>query len=314
MKNPVKTFAPNLLGRDFVVGDLHGSYSILQNLLKNINFDPAVDRMFSVGDLVDRGPHSLKCLSLLLTDWFHAVLANHEQMMIEKFKGGYGGEYWFRNGGIWGMEAYNDYNAIYNLHDPNRSPLDASMELIDLLPVIEELPYLITVNTKSGKKFHIIHAELPPGKVINDTILSDPEQVRSLATIQRNGDGDSFTWGRYIFGSYFSRGLGNKEMLLADPSLQHATKVFNDDLSHIISGHTIVQKPFTIVGQTNIDTGAYSSYWEPPMPYESPKPYPQEWAKLTCVELDTWTFYQATETTFNEIDPVVITENDIYGI
>ena len=310
MKNPLKTFEPNLAGRDFVVGDLHGSYSAFMHLLKNINFDKTVDRMFSVGDTVDRGPDSLSCLSLLHEDWFHAVMANHEQMMIQKFNGGYGGEYWYRNGGTWGMEAVNDYQAVYVRQDKSRIINETSVQTIDLLPLVEELPFLITVKTKSGKKFHIIHAELPHGPEVTDALLSDPAQVYSLATIQR-GDGDAFTWGRYLFGSYFSKNLSNKELLLIDPSLKHATKVFNDELSHIISGHTIVRKPLTIVGQTNIDTGAYSSYYVPPMPYAPTPQKPPEWARLTCVELDTWKFYQATDTLFNEVEPVVISRDDI---
>jgi Calcineurin-like phosphoesterase len=108
MKNPIKTFEPNTVGRDFVIGDLHGSYTAFENLLEKLYFDETKDRMFSVGDLCDRGPNSLACLGLLHEPWFHAVLSNHEQMMLEKFRGGYMGEYWFQNGGHWGMEAWND--------------------------------------------------------------------------------------------------------------------------------------------------------------------------------------------------------------
>ena len=88
MKNPLKTFEANTSGRDFVVGDLHGSYSAFQNLLKGLDFDKTVDRMFSVGDLVDRGPDSVSCLSLIQEPWFNAVLANHEVAMISHSKEG----------------------------------------------------------------------------------------------------------------------------------------------------------------------------------------------------------------------------------
>ena len=139
MKNPLKILNPNLVGRDFIIGDLHGSYSIFKNLLKNISFNPEIDRIISVGDLIDRGPDSPNCLSLIREPWFHAVLANHEQMMIEKFRDGYMGNFWFNNGGIWGIEAWNDYDAVYNLQKEGRIPSDTSMEIIDLLPLIEEL-------------------------------------------------------------------------------------------------------------------------------------------------------------------------------
>ena len=52
----VRRFAPNTAGRDFVVGDIHGCFDALGDEMDRIRFDPAVDRMFSVGDLVESGP------------------------------------------------------------------------------------------------------------------------------------------------------------------------------------------------------------------------------------------------------------------
>ena len=310
MKNPLKTFEANTVGRDFVVGDLHGSYSAFLNLLKGIEFDKSKDRMFSVGDLVDRGPDSVSCLSLLREPWFNAVLANHEAMMIDKFNGGWSGSYWYQNGGQWGMEAVNDYKAVFVNQTKDRIPNDTSMRIIDLLKDAEELPFLITINTKSGKKFHVLHAELPGAAgLITDEVLSDPAKVHKLATTQR-GDGEAFLWYRHLFGSLYSRNLGNREQIL-DETIWADIDIFNDELSHIISGHTILQKPVTLVGQTNIDTGGYSSYWEPVEPYMTGGVAPKPWACLTCVELDTWEFYQATAERFGMIEPFVMTRKDI---
>lgn len=311
MKTPLKTLEPNLHGRDYVIGDLHGSYSAFTNLLRNIKFDESVDRIISVGDLVDRGPNSLQCLQLLRKPWFHAVFANHEQMMVDKFNGGWSGAYWYRNGGQWGMEAYNDYKAVYAEQDQNRIPTDASYELFSLLPLTEELPFLITVATKSGKKFHILHAELPPTRLqITDDMLGDPKQVYLLATTQ-SGDGDAFLWSRAIYGEFYAKNLDDRNDIIADINSNRFIDMYNDDLSHIISGHTIMQRPTTILGQTNIDTGAYSSYYVPAEPYGPASRPPPAWAALTCVELDTWTFYKVTDVTFETVLPYVITEEDL---
>ena len=311
MKNAVKTFNANLKGRDFVIGDLHGSYSAFQNLLEGLNFDPVVDRMFSVGDLVDRGPESLECLKLLYEPWFEAVLSNHEQMMLEKFRGGGMGYYWFNNGGGWGAEAYNDYMIKMQGNVSKRIFPDSSLELHDLIPIVDDLPFLITVNTKSGKKFHILHAELPSGKgIITDEILSDPDKVYALATVQR-GDGDAFLWARYLFDSFYQNELNNREKILRTLRYNNMAKMFNDKLSHIISGHTILQRPMTIIGQTNIDTGAYKSYQEPRGIYSNGYVgTPPGWAGLTCIDLDKWKFYKATETTFTEVNPFVVTAEE----
>ncbi len=73
-------FARNERGRDFAVGDIHGCFSDLSRGLKAIGFDESVDRLFSVGDLVDRGPQSDKALEWLDKPWFHAICGNHDFM------------------------------------------------------------------------------------------------------------------------------------------------------------------------------------------------------------------------------------------
>src|SRR5436853_4818265 len=46
----------------YVVGDIQGCYSEFQQLLDTIAFEPARDRLWLVGDLVNRGPDSLSVL------------------------------------------------------------------------------------------------------------------------------------------------------------------------------------------------------------------------------------------------------------
>ena len=93
----------NTTGRDFVIGDLHGMYTELKNQMKKVGFDEKHDRLFSVGDLIDRGKDSLSCLELLQESWFFAVCGNHEQMMIDSILGNdqLAGKIWYFNGGSW---------------------------------------------------------------------------------------------------------------------------------------------------------------------------------------------------------------------
>lgn len=306
MKNPVQTFEPNELGRDFVIGDLHGSLSCFQNLIKNLNFDPMKDRMFSVGDLVDRGPDSLGCLELLHKPWFHSVLSNHEQMMLEAFYGGPMGEYWTRNGGRWGMAAKRDWDAQKVNHGYGELITHAlepgSQRVFGALPLVREMPYLITVKMADNRKFHIIHAELPPVAGITDEVLEDPESVLKLATSE-SGEGDFFLWGRYMFRNFYRADMTNAAKIKRSIAYHFRENFgwFSDGLSHIISGHTIVQRPITIIGQTNIDTGAYGSYLHGAPRYES----------LTCVELAAWKFYQATETEFRTVEPFSVNRSEV---
>lgn len=304
MKNPVRTYGANIEGRDFVIGDLHGSYSVFQNLLQNLQFDPLKDRMFSVGDLVDRGPDNIECLELLYEPWFHTVMSNHEQMMWEAFHGGYMGQFWMRNDGAWGAEAMNDWHnrAHYTTNKLElRIPSDSSVRLWEALDLVRELPFIMTVKLLNGRQVHIIHAELPPGNVITDEVLADPVKTLELATVQ-SSDGDFFAWGRHIFYHFYNTDLSDLAKVKRTVAYHHGKRnVFNDKLSHVISGHTIIRRPMTILGQTNIDTCAYGSL----------HPKAAKWEALTCVELNTWKFYQATATEFREVEPLVVTSDDI---
>ncbi len=70
------------------------------NKMEEAEFDKNIDRLFSVGDLIDRGPDSLKCLRLIDEPWFYPVVGNHEDMMCRYF---YSDEAysWRMNGGDW---------------------------------------------------------------------------------------------------------------------------------------------------------------------------------------------------------------------
>ena len=101
----IKRFPKNDAGRDFVVGDLHGCFARLQEDLGKLNFDPEKDRLFSVGDLVDRGPDSEQALGWLDKPRFHAVRGNHEQMAIDHCAGNSDPRIYAANGGACGWSA-----------------------------------------------------------------------------------------------------------------------------------------------------------------------------------------------------------------
>lgn len=77
-----KDIAMNHKGQDFFVGDIHGEYELLLATLAQCQFNFECDRLFSVGDIVDRGIDSIACLELLHQPWFYAVRGNHEQMLL----------------------------------------------------------------------------------------------------------------------------------------------------------------------------------------------------------------------------------------
>ena len=303
----IQTLEPNLLGRDFVVGDLHGMYNTLQELLQKVNFDPTKDRLISVGDLVDRGPDSQKCLELLNEPWFHAVVANHEQMMLDSFDGGWLGQFWMQNGGFWAhsaQELWKDrQRTVTNELDRSRDPTAEEQRLFDVLAKVRKLPYVITINRPDGKKFHVIHAELPPGRTITDEMLADPAKVAELASAY-SPDGEFITWGRYLFRNFALADLSNTKKIRRAVAYQFRLDehLWRPGLSHIISGHTILHRPMTILGRTNIDTGAF-------LMSEGKK-----WTALTMLELGSWKFYQMSNAGFRVVEPLVVNMEDIRDV
>lgn len=92
----------------WVVSDIHVCYQWLMDELKRRHFNPDADLLISVGDIIDRGPDSVKCLQLMQEKWFYAVRGNHEQMALDALENN-DFSLWSINGGNWftGLRSLN---------------------------------------------------------------------------------------------------------------------------------------------------------------------------------------------------------------
>lgn len=153
----------NELGRDYVVGDIHGHVSKLEDQLAAINFDKSKDRLICVGDLIDRGPESAQALDLLDEDWFFSVMGNHEYLMLSGLKHQNSNDrlVWIQNGGEWITTAARDRWGHW-------------------FEKIESMPIGIEVVSSSGHKYGIVHADFPGRDWADFDNFSDDELQRCL--------------------------------------------------------------------------------------------------------------------------------------
>lgn len=124
-------------------GDIHGCLEQLRRKLWHCGFDPWRDLLISVGDVIDRGPQSLRCLQLLEQHWVRAVRGNHEQMAMDALASQQM-SLWLMNGGDW----------FIALADNQQKQAKTALEKC------QHLPFILEVHSRTGK--HVIaHADYP---------------------------------------------------------------------------------------------------------------------------------------------------------
>ena len=233
--NKIKYFEPNTKGRDLIVGDIHGCLEDLLLALKALNFDEKVDRLFSVGDLIDRGPNSYECAQLIYKDWFHAIRGNHEDMMIRTIlRGEYdASRMWIDNGGDW-IYKQGTYEQQYSKEDLKELALD-----------LDELPLVIIVGT-GEKRFNIVHAEFRRAVVSQGGVFAFVHTNVNDQDVDRwtfsSADEQSMMWGRTLI-----RGPIDQQNL-------------QKGLSETFVGHTPVYHIVRAMQQMYIDTGCVYHY------------------------------------------------------
>lgn len=157
-------FPPNRQGRDFVCGDIHGGWPLLERALTGCDFRPDRDRLFCVGDLIDRGPESARFPEYLARDWFHAVAGNHEQMALRAVleQDREAEAVWWMNGGGWILDI-------------------GAREGRALVKQLASLPLAIEVEGFGPEPVVLVHAGLPghDWPAVRDTLAVSGDDART---------------------------------------------------------------------------------------------------------------------------------------
>lgn len=130
MVDRIHKYPLNRDGRDIILGDIHGNFKIANQVLESLNMRRG-DRVYTVGDIVNRGEDSIKCFDKFA---HRSVRGNHEQLILSYWKGDIEKCKLKKAGGDWFLKLHKDYQneIIYRIkHMPTA------------IQIGEENPYII---------------------------------------------------------------------------------------------------------------------------------------------------------------------------
>lgn len=210
----------------------------LDSLLEHVEFNPeSGDRLFSVGDLADRGPDSIGCLSMLKYSWFYSVIGNHDGYMLDVLQPLFDSGHLDRiephgdllmNGGAWILDEIIDGVRI------SKGLQDAALGLLNS-------PNILVVG-EGDMRFNIVHGDLYSSERSNGVLLDRDidNNFMDIPEEQRQSILDNITSGRKVALAPFRNSLPKSDF----------------GLSPTYCGHTPGKDVESVLGHINIDTGA----------------------------------------------------------
>ena len=187
--SPIGTMSIASQARRLFVGDLHGCLAELNELLDRFGFRPGRDGLYSVGDVVGKGPDVPGTLRLLREAGARVVMGNHDHALVEAARQLQAGKH----------PKHPDYLESLG------GEREEWVAWISSWPLFLEMPDLI-----------LVHAGLEPGK--RDLSAMSPRILTRIRTwdgkgahLDRDGDPPWFECvhpGKtVVFGHWARRGL-----------------------------------------------------------------------------------------------------------
>jgi serine/threonine protein phosphatase 1 len=111
------------MGRIFAIGDIHGCSKTFQKLLLDKICIQKSDKIYCIGDYIDRGNDSKGVIDFILSlrkqsYHVHTLRGNHEQLMIDSIQSKDKFFHWMKSGGdatlkSFDIESYNEMKPVY---------------------------------------------------------------------------------------------------------------------------------------------------------------------------------------------------------
>ena len=165
----------------YLVGDIQGCFNELTALLVQVNFDDKKDTLYLAGDLVARGPDSLKTLRLVksLGESAKVVLGNHDLHLLAV------------HAGIKKAKKSAQLAALLAADD-----IDELMDWLAAQPLLQKIPQLYSQTKQQAitNDAYMSHAGISPQWQLADAIEQAQFVHSKLASSERN------TWLALMYG------------------------------------------------------------------------------------------------------------------
>lgn len=141
------------MGRTIVVGDIHGCFDELTDLLELIKLNND-DRLIAVGDLITKGPKNREVLDLFISDpRLSSVVGNHDRIIRQKLRGE-------------PVRLNKDQRTVLKQLGANRERYS---------DFLRSLPFTIDLGSHL-----VVHAGLRPGVELDKQMASDMTEIRTM--------------------------------------------------------------------------------------------------------------------------------------
>lgn len=248
--------------RTLVLGDVHGGYLALRQVLDRANFDPASDRLIFLGDVCDGWPDVLQSIQLLMEMGAESVWGNHDQWAW----------YWMLDG-QWNIWEYSSWVTQGGEATLNSFKQDNEFAHSIAAPYFNDLKDYIYDEERD---MIFVHGGIPLrwGKMYN-TVPFYEESLTSREALDRL-DRDYLSWDRELWMATIATWKGDENYT------RPLEKTENGNLTpfnKVFIGHTTTTRhsgePIEAAGVVCMDTGGG---WE---------------GKLSIMDVDTGEFWQS---------------------